>query len=182
MSSPVMECNVCMDRIGTYGVIRCGHIYCFVCVSSWAARANKCPLCKTRFNVIKKIGDGQTEFVHVADREAEEGEEIDPVLFGELTSQRPLLRVRGDGRRGDAAGVRELLHRVLPLRLSAAAAVLRPRREVVLRLLRARALTRTAVCPTSCPSPASSPQTRRQQWRGMHRRRGSITTLQKKKQ
>ena len=151
-----MECNVCMDRIHTYGLIRCGHVYCFVCVSSWAVRANKCPLCKARFNVIKKIGDGPAEFVPVADREADEGEELDPVLFGRVSSQRPLLRLRRRGRPGAPPRLRELLHRVLPLRLSAPAPAIRPRRKVVLRLLRPRDLTRTAACPTSSPSPASS--------------------------
>ena len=145
-----------MDRIHSYGVIRCGHIYCFVCIQSWAGRANRCPLCKARFNVIKKIADGGEEFVAVGDADLDADGEIDPVLFGALTSQRPLLRVRADGRRGAAAGVRVVLHRVLPHPLPAPAARRRARREVVLRLLREGELSRTAASPTSCPSPASS--------------------------
>ena len=152
----MIECNVCMDRIHTYGVIRCGHIYCFCCINSWAARANKCPLCKCRFNVIKKIADGKAEFVRVEDREAEADAEIDPVLFGELSSQRLLLRVREHRRRGAAARVRVVLHGGVPHHVPPPAAPFRARREVVLRLLRAGELSRTGDCGTSCPSPAYS--------------------------
>lgn len=82
-----------MDKIHTYGVIRCGHIYCFNCIHSWSDQANKCPLCKTKFNVIKKIEAGNDEFVHIKDKEYDIDNEIDPVMFGKLNSERPLLCV-----------------------------------------------------------------------------------------
>ena len=76
-----------MDKIHTYGIIRCGHIYCFNCINSWADQANKCPLCKTKFNVIKKIEAGNDEFVHIKDKEYDVENDIDPVMFGKLNSQ-----------------------------------------------------------------------------------------------
>ena len=83
----VIQCNVCFDAINTYGVIKCGHIYCFNCIRSWANRINKCPLCKAKFNVIKKIDGRNADFIKIGDKEMEVEEEIDPAMFGGLNSQ-----------------------------------------------------------------------------------------------
>ena len=68
-------------------MIKCGHIYCFNCITSWANRANKCPLCKSKFNVIKKIENDRHEFIKIEDTEINVEEDIDPVLFGKLRSE-----------------------------------------------------------------------------------------------
>ncbi len=83
----MIECNVCFDKIFTYGLIRCGHLFCFNCIRAWAQEVNKCPLCKKKFNVIKKVNNQENEFIKIADNEIEMDEEIDPVMFGYLISQ-----------------------------------------------------------------------------------------------
>lgn len=65
LESGLIECNVCMDKIQTYGLINCGHIFCFPCICQWKEETNKCPLCKEKFNVIKKIEGQQVEYEHV---------------------------------------------------------------------------------------------------------------------
>jgi len=83
---------VCFDKIFTYGLIRCGHLFCFNCIRAWAQEVNKCPLCKLKFNVIKKVSSQETEFVRVHDKDIDvNDDEIDPALFGQLISKRPLL-------------------------------------------------------------------------------------------
>ena len=52
-----------------------------------ADQANKCPLCKAKFNVIKKIEAGNDEFVHIKDKEYDVEHEIDPVMFGIIKSE-----------------------------------------------------------------------------------------------
>lgn len=68
----LIQCNVCFDKIHTYGLINCGHIYCFNCISNWANQTNRCPLCKQKFNVIKKIDGEKKDYIQVQDREKEE--------------------------------------------------------------------------------------------------------------
>ena len=88
LQNSLHSCNVCFDKIQTYGLINCGHIYCFNCILSWSKKTNTCPLCKSTFNVIKKIDGTNTDFINVDDRQLEsEEEEFDPFIFGILKSK-----------------------------------------------------------------------------------------------
>ena len=77
----LIECNVCFNKISDYGLINCGHIYCFNCIKTWSSRTNSCPLCKKKFNVIKKIEDGVSSFINVEDHQIAEEPIMDPAAF-----------------------------------------------------------------------------------------------------
>ena len=77
----LIQCNVCYDKIKTYGLINCGHIYCFNCISNWSKQTNDCPLCKVKFNVIKKIDGDNKEFIKVEDSNIQVEDYIDPAMF-----------------------------------------------------------------------------------------------------
>jgi hypothetical protein len=49
-------CVICREVPETIGKINtCNHLFCFDCIKKWSNETNLCPLCKSRFNVIKKI-------------------------------------------------------------------------------------------------------------------------------
>jgi hypothetical protein len=49
------DCSICFDAITVQGRLNsCEHPFCFECISTWAEKANVCPLCKRRFNSITK--------------------------------------------------------------------------------------------------------------------------------
>ncbi len=56
---------MCFENVETYGLISCGHVFCFLCISNWSKNANCCPLCKSKFNFIRKIDESNKEFVAV---------------------------------------------------------------------------------------------------------------------
>lgn len=58
------ECNICFDDATEPVVTRCGHLYCWACLSSWLDRGQlECPVCKAGVsceNVIPLYGRGDT--------------------------------------------------------------------------------------------------------------------------
>ena len=47
MSHPQFECNICLDDLKEPVVTKCGHLYCWKCLSEWLTRgAADCPVCK----------------------------------------------------------------------------------------------------------------------------------------
>ena len=49
------SCSICLDELTkTKGKLPCGHEFCFSCIERWSKETNKCPLCKKRFETIKK--------------------------------------------------------------------------------------------------------------------------------
>ena len=54
-------CGICMNEVEFQGKLdNCTHIFCFDCIKEWAKVIltqveNSCPLCKLRFNTIKRI-------------------------------------------------------------------------------------------------------------------------------
>jgi hypothetical protein len=51
----LFECSVCYEHIKEQGVIDCcNHEFCFQCISKWSKDSNECPICKQRFNTIRK--------------------------------------------------------------------------------------------------------------------------------
>ena len=63
-SSSQFECNVCFDEAVRPVVTRCGHLYCWDCLTTWLQRgALDCPVCKagvTRDSVIPLYGRGES--------------------------------------------------------------------------------------------------------------------------
>ena len=92
-----INCNVCFDSIGTFGVVNCGHLFCFDCIHSWSAETNSCPICRKKFGVIKRVSSAESEFVKVQIKGKEEKlEDFDPIFFGEMRSQRTFLCLQAD--------------------------------------------------------------------------------------
>jgi hypothetical protein len=53
--SEKQECSVCYEDIQEQGVIdSCNHSFCVDCISKWSEESNTCPVCKQRFNSIRK--------------------------------------------------------------------------------------------------------------------------------
>jgi hypothetical protein len=48
-------CVICLQKIVDVGRISCAHEFCVSCIEQWAGNSNTCPLCKKRFNVIKRV-------------------------------------------------------------------------------------------------------------------------------
>eukprot|EP00759_Apiculatamorpha_spiralis_P033936 PhF_6_TR35043/c0_g1_i1/m.51063/K10666/RNF5; E3 ubiquitin-protein ligase RNF5 len=46
MSRENFECNICFDPATDPVVTRCGHLYCWKCLSEWLSRKPDCPVCK----------------------------------------------------------------------------------------------------------------------------------------
>lgn len=57
--------GICLDTVSERGVLlrrldfgmlanSCAHTYCFTCVVTWAERTNTCPMCKERFNAVRR--------------------------------------------------------------------------------------------------------------------------------
>ncbi|CAD2108720.1 hypothetical protein YYG_01415 [Plasmodium vinckei petteri] len=61
------ECNICFDDVRDPVVTRCGHLFCWFCLSAWIKKNNDCPVCKaevTKENVIPLYGRGQSSSDH----------------------------------------------------------------------------------------------------------------------
>ncbi|KEG02618.1 E3 ubiquitin-protein ligase RNF5, putative [Plasmodium vinckei vinckei] len=61
------ECNICFDDVRDPVVTRCGHLFCWFCLSAWIKKNNDCPICKaevTKENVIPLYGRGQSSSDH----------------------------------------------------------------------------------------------------------------------
>ena len=57
------ECVICLDIPTVRGKINsCDHIFCFDCIKKWGKEyENTCPLCKKRFQHIRKVRDSECE-------------------------------------------------------------------------------------------------------------------------
>jgi E3 ubiquitin-protein ligase RNF5 len=62
--SSSFECNICFEEATDPVVTRCGHLYCWICLSHWIERgAQDCPVCKgvvSNDNIIPLYGRGQS--------------------------------------------------------------------------------------------------------------------------
>ncbi|SCN61262.1 E3 ubiquitin-protein ligase RNF5, putative [Plasmodium chabaudi adami] len=61
------ECNICFDDVRDPVVTRCGHLFCWFCLSAWIKKNNDCPVCKaevTKENVIPLYGRGKNSSDH----------------------------------------------------------------------------------------------------------------------
>ena len=71
-SASPFECNVCFEEAKEPVVTRCGHLYCWHCLSEWLERgALDCPVCKasvTRETVIPLYGRGESSREHPSSR------------------------------------------------------------------------------------------------------------------
>ena len=52
---PTNPCVICLQTITDIGRIACKHEFCVSCIKQWASNSNTCPLCKARFNFIKRV-------------------------------------------------------------------------------------------------------------------------------
>jgi len=46
LEPPLQQCPICSHSITTAGVLRCGHVFCFACITDWLHRDYSCPLCR----------------------------------------------------------------------------------------------------------------------------------------
>jgi len=54
-------CGVCLETILIRGKLSCcDHSFCFDCINKWSQQSNTCPICKQRFNALKKISNNGT--------------------------------------------------------------------------------------------------------------------------
>lgn len=71
---PSLPQGICLEAVGDRGVLlkrlasgaltqSCSHPYCFVCVVTWAERTNTCPMCKVRFNAVRRAPARRTRRV-----------------------------------------------------------------------------------------------------------------------
>ncbi|GAB67286.1 c3h4-type ring finger protein [Plasmodium cynomolgi strain B] len=61
------ECNICFDDVRDPVVTKCGHLFCWLCLSAWIKKNNDCPVCKaevSRENVIPLYGRGKNSSEH----------------------------------------------------------------------------------------------------------------------
>ncbi|CDU18962.1 uncharacterized protein PY17X_1127500 [Plasmodium yoelii] len=61
------ECNICFDDVRDPVVTRCGHLFCWFCLSAWIKKNIDCPVCKaevTKENVIPLYGRGKNSSDH----------------------------------------------------------------------------------------------------------------------
>lgn len=61
------ECNICFDDVRDPVVTKCGHLFCWLCLSAWIKKNNDCPVCKaevSRENVIPLYGRGKNSTEH----------------------------------------------------------------------------------------------------------------------
>ena len=58
--------GICLEAVSEQGTLlrrlprgmlvqSCAHEYCFTCVLTWAERTNTCPMCKERFNAVRRM-------------------------------------------------------------------------------------------------------------------------------
>lgn len=64
-ASTLFDCNICFEEAKVPVVTKCGHLYCWDCISVWLERgALDCPVCKaglSRENVIPIYGRGDPD-------------------------------------------------------------------------------------------------------------------------
>ncbi|EIJ93562.1 uncharacterized protein NEPG_01904 [Nematocida parisii ERTm1] len=41
------DCSICMCEVEIPVVTRCGHLFCWGCISGWGEKSSICPVCKT---------------------------------------------------------------------------------------------------------------------------------------
>lgn len=61
------ECNICFDDVRDPVVTKCGHLFCWLCLSSWIKKNKDCPVCKaevSKENVIPLYGRGRSSNDH----------------------------------------------------------------------------------------------------------------------
>ncbi|SBS85193.1 E3 ubiquitin-protein ligase RNF5, putative (RNF5) [Plasmodium ovale curtisi] len=66
-SRSTFECNICFDDVRDPVVTRCGHLFCWLCLSAWIKKNNDCPVCKaevSKENVIPLYGRGKNSSEH----------------------------------------------------------------------------------------------------------------------
>lgn len=74
-SRNTFECNICFDDVRDPVVTKCGHLFCWGCLSSWIKKNNDCPVCKAevlRENVIPLYGRGARSNEHSYKNSADE--------------------------------------------------------------------------------------------------------------
>ena len=55
-SSEASKCSICLEEVACRGLLTaCSHLFCFECILEWSKVENCCPLCKSKFRVIKKV-------------------------------------------------------------------------------------------------------------------------------
>ncbi|CAM9813654.1 unnamed protein product, partial [Laminaria digitata] len=49
-------CPICQDYLPDKerGILKCGHVFCFVCIHKWSKKETKCPACRRKFSTIAK--------------------------------------------------------------------------------------------------------------------------------
>eukprot|EP00904_Undaria_pinnatifida_P001871 jgi/Undpi1/11685/HiC_scaffold_36.g13980.m1 len=49
-------CPICQDDLPEKerGILKCGHVFCFVCIHKWSKKETKCPACRRKFSSISK--------------------------------------------------------------------------------------------------------------------------------
>jgi hypothetical protein len=56
-SASVDQCSICLERPSSEARIDgCDHTFCLECIDAWAKTTNKCPLCKSEFVQIRRVG------------------------------------------------------------------------------------------------------------------------------
>ena len=79
---------MCFDKIHIQGIINCEHVFCFDCIHNWSLETNACPICRNPFRMIKKVGNGVSEFIKIEEKKDDnEDSDIDPIFFGILISK-----------------------------------------------------------------------------------------------
>ncbi|SOV12682.1 E3 ubiquitin-protein ligase RNF5, putative [Plasmodium sp. gorilla clade G2] len=66
-SKNTFECNICFDDVRDPVVTKCGHLFCWLCLSAWIKKNNDCPVCKaevSKENVIPLYGRGKNSSDH----------------------------------------------------------------------------------------------------------------------
>ncbi|CAC9696349.1 E3 ubiquitin-protein ligase RNF5, putative [Plasmodium sp. DRC-Itaito] len=66
-SRNTFECNICFDDVRDPVVTKCGHLFCWLCLSAWIKKNNDCPVCKaevSKENVIPLYGRGKNSSDH----------------------------------------------------------------------------------------------------------------------
>ena len=81
-NSKICPICICETNIINAKINSCGHIFCFDCLFEWSKITNKCPLCKSEFNYIKKMsGKNFLQKIKIKKKEQIiEEEEIDEEL------------------------------------------------------------------------------------------------------
>lgn len=45
-----MICTICRNNIKSKRSLKCGHIFCKICINKWLKKSNNCPNCRTYIN------------------------------------------------------------------------------------------------------------------------------------